>query len=117
MVNSAYLRLEATAQRLIAKWGKAATLVREERSGPPHAPVVVQTEHSATLVTTNYSMTNRNETLIQTGDKVGIISTDLAVLPRLNDQLRVDGHEYRLVDVQPLNPGGRVLLTEFVARR
>ena len=116
-MNPAYRRLEATAQRLIAKWGKPATIVRTERSGPPHAPVVVAVEHPVTLVTTGYEMTNRNETLIQAGDKVGLISTAADVIPQLDDELRVDGHDYRMVDVQPLNPGGLTLLTEFVARR
>lgn len=116
-MNPAYRRLEATAQRLIAKWGKTATLVREERSGPPHAPVVVPVEHEVKLVDTGYNITNRNETLIHTGDKLGLISTDAAVVPELGDELVVDGLEYHLVDVQPLNPGGLTLLTEFVARR
>lgn len=115
-MNPLYVRLEATAKRLLASYGKPANIVREERSGPPHAPVVTQVEHPVTLVETGYSLTNRNETLIQTGDKVGIISTDADVAPALDDVLRIDGADYRMVDLQPLNPGGLTLLYQFVCR-
>ena len=115
-MNPLYVRLEATAKRLLASYGKPATLVREERSGPPHAPVVAQVEHPVTLVETDYSLTNRNESLIQTGDKLGLIST-AGEAPQLDDKLRLDGADYSFVDLQPLNPGGLVLLHEFVARQ
>lgn len=115
-MNPLYARLEATARRLIASYGKPAAIVREERTGPPHAPVVTEVEHPVTLVETGYSLTNRNETLIQTGDKVGLISTE-GEAPKLDDKLRLDGADYGFVDLQPLNPGGVVLLYEFQARR
>lgn len=115
-MNPLYVRLEATARRLINSYGKPATIVREERAGPPHAPIVSDVEHPITLVETGYSLTNRNETLIQTGDKLGVISTEGEATPKLDDKLRLDGADYRFVDLQPLNPGGLVLLFEFQAR-
>lgn len=115
-MNPLYARLEATARRLLGSYGKPAAIVRDERTGPPHAPVVTEVEHPVVLVETGYSLTNRNETLIQTGDKVGIISTDADVAPALDDVLRIDGDDYRMVDLQPLNPGGMVLLYQFVCR-
>ena len=114
-VNPTYVRLEATARRLLASYGKPATLVREERSGPPHAPVVAQVEYSVVLVETGYNLTNRDGSLVQAGDKVGLIST-AGESPLLDDVLRVDGADYRFVDLQPLNPGGLTLLFEFQAR-
>lgn len=114
-MNPLYVRLEATAKRLIGSYGKPSAIVREERSGPPHAPVVTQVEHTVVLVETGYSLTNRSETLIQAGDKVGIIST-AGEAPQLDDVLRLDGADYRFVDLQPLNPGGLTLLLEFQAR-
>lgn len=114
-MNPLYVRLEATARKLIGSYGKPAAIVREERSGPPHAPVVTEVEHPVTLVETGYSLTNRNETLIQTGDKVGIIST-AGEAPKLDDKLRIDGADYHMVDLQPLNPGGLTLLYQFVCR-
>lgn len=114
-MNPLYVRLEATAKRLLASYGKPAAIVRDERTGPPHAPVVTQVEHPVTLVETGYSLTNRNESLIQTGDKLGLIST-AGESPQLDDVLRLDGADYRFVDLQPLNPGGLVILFEFQAR-
>lgn len=115
-MNPLYVRLEATAKRLIASYGKPAAIVREERSGPPHAPVVTEVEYLVTLVETDYSLTNRDATLVQAGDKVGIISTDAEVTPDLHDRLRIDGVDFRFIDLKPLNPGGLTLLFEFVAR-
>lgn len=114
---SFYGNLKATAERLIAQYGKAAVLLRTTLSGPAHDPVETTVEHACTLVETGYSLTNRSDTLILAGDKVGIISTDLAVVPDKADKLRIGGDDYSLVDLQPLDPGGTVLLFEFVARR
>lgn len=114
-MNPLYARLEATARRLIGSYGKPAAIVREERAGPPHAPVVTEVEHPVTLVETGYSLTNREGSLVQAGDKLGIISTAGAT-PALGDKLRFDGKDYGFVDLQPLNPGGLVLLHEFHAR-
>ena len=116
MAAPLYTRLEATARRLIASYGKDGAIVREERTGPPHAPVVTPVAHPCKLVDTGYSITNRDGTHIQTGDKVGIISTDAAVAPQMDDRIRIDGEDYRFVDLQPLNPGGLTILFEYVAR-
>lgn len=96
--------------------GKPATLVRITTGWPAHNPTTTTTTHPCTLLETGYSLTNRNETLILVGDKVGIISTDLDVVPQLADKLEIGGSRFNLVDLQPLNPGGTVLLYEFVAR-
>lgn len=110
-----YQRMESTAKRLIAEYGKAATLVRFSESGPPHDPVITETSYPVTFVETGYSLTNRNETLIQVGDKLGLIST-AGEAPDFADKIEIGGDRYNLVDLQPLNPGGTVLLYEFVAR-
>lgn len=115
MVAAIYVRAHATATRLIDRYGKPAVLVREERTGPPHAPVVTPVEHPVTLVETGYSLTNRDSTLVQAGDKMGLISTG-GTPPALDDKLRIDGSRYSFVDLQPLNPGGLVLLYEFHCR-
>lgn len=111
-----YGRLEETATRLIAKYGKTATLVKFVESGPAHNPTINESPSDVELVETGYSLTNRNETLIQTGDKLGIIST-AGLAPELADKIEIDSVRYSFVDVQPLNPGGTVLIYEFVARK
>lgn len=117
MVDPLYTRLEATARRLIAKYGKDAAVIRWTTSGPPHAPVVTESSHACKLADIGYSLTNRNETLILAGDKVGIMSTDLDIVPTLADKLRIDGEDYSVVDVEPLNPGGLTLIYEYHCRR
>lgn len=117
MVAPIYVRAHATATRLIERNGKAAQLVRQERSGPPHAPVLTPVAHACTVADIGYSITNRDSTNIAAGDKVGLMAATVAVEPKLDDILRVDGTDYRFMDLQPLNPGGLVVLYEYVARR
>lgn len=117
MADPLYTRLLATATRLIAKYGKDAAVVRSTASGPPHDPVITESAHACKLADIGYSLTNRNETLILVGDKVGILSADIDITPALADKLRIDGEDYPLVDLQPLNPGGVTLIYEYVARR
>ncbi|GGO89034.1 hypothetical protein GCM10011348_45840 [Marinobacterium nitratireducens] len=114
-----YVRLEATAQRLIAANGKAVTLVRAGApTGPEWDPQPgPDTEHAAIMVETGYSLAYRSETLIQAGDKLGLISTDLDIAPAMSDKIKIDGDTYEFIDLQPLNPGGTTLLYQFQARK
>lgn len=116
MSDAFYVRMEATATRLIGRRGKPAKLWRVETSGPAHNPVETDQDHDIKLVETGYSLTNRSETLVQVGDKLGLIST-AGEAPRMTDKIEIDGTKYNFVDLQPLNPGGRVLLYEFQARK
>ncbi|MBN49984.1 MAG: hypothetical protein CMN85_10615 [Spongiibacteraceae bacterium] len=111
-----YGRMEETATRLIAKRGKSATLVKFVKSGPAHNPTINENPSDITLVETDYSLTNRNDSLVQVGDKLGIIST-AGLAPAMADKIEIDGERYSFVDLQPLNPGGAVLLFEFLARK
>lgn len=114
-----YDRLEATARRLIKDKGYAAKIVRDGApTGPAHDPQPgAAVEHDCFVVEVGYSLTNRSSTLIQAGDKVGLISTEIDVTPVLSDRLKLGGVLHRIVDLSPLSPGGQVLLYEFVARR
>lgn len=119
-MSAFYDRLEATARRLIKDKGFAAELVREgEPTGPAHDPQPgAPTRHPCWIVETGYSQTNRNETLVLQGDKLGIISTEgLDIVPTRDDDLDIGGDVYHFIDLQPLRPGGQTLLYEFHARR
>lgn len=113
---SLYARLEATAKRLIAQYGKASALIRQTTSGPPHNPVITETRYDIAMVETGYSLTNRNETLVLAGDKLGIIST-AGEAPIMADKIEIDGTRYSFVDIKPLNPGGTTLMWEIHARK
>lgn len=113
---SFYSRLNATAQRLIRTYGKDATLVRQTQSGPDHDPTITETEYTVKMVELQYSMTNRDSTLIQEGDKLGLISTENES-PQFDDKIEVNGERFSFVDLQPLSPADTTLLWEFTARK
>lgn len=115
-MSAFYDRLNATAQRLLATYGKAGAILRETRSGPAHAPTVTTAQYPCTFVETRYRLTNRDAALIQVGDKVGVISTDLSIVPALADKIEIESRVYKFVDLMPLNPGGTTLLYSFIAR-
>lgn len=117
MADPMYAEMADMAVEMIGELGKPAVLVRQERSGPPHAPVVTPVEYACQLADIGYSITNRSGTHIQAGDKVGIMSPAIAVEPAMADVLRIDGADYRFVDLQPLNPGGLTVIYEYQARR
>ncbi len=115
-----YDRLEETAQRLIDRYGFDGYLKRAGApTGPAHDPQPGSpTSHACKLVETEYSLTNRDATLVLQGDKLGIISTGgLDIVPTKDDALVIGSDEFHFVDLQPVRPGGQTLLYEFHARR
>jgi hypothetical protein len=113
-VSFDYSRLKATADRLIARFGKTAQIVTTTTSGPDYDPTVTEATTDATVVELDYSLTNRNETLVQQGDKLFLVEADAA--PDMEAKIRLDGVDYAMIDVQPLSPGATVLLYEVQAR-
>lgn len=118
-MSAFYDRMEATARRLIEQFGYSAFILREGTpTGPPHDPQPGPDErHDCIIVETRYGLTDRDATLVQTGDKLGIISTDLAIVPADSDRIEIGGLEYHFADFRPLLPGGQTLLYKFIARR
>jgi hypothetical protein len=115
-MSAFYARLQSTAERLIANYGKPADLIRITKTGPAHAPVLSEQDYPAILVETGYELTLIPKTLVTVGDRFGVISTDIEVTPQMDDKIEIDGRRYNFVDIKPLNPGGTVLLYEFLAR-
>lgn len=116
MVDPLYPRLRVNvAQKLIRKYGKPVIVLKPgARTGPDHNPVEgPPTEIRAKFAETGYDIRNRNETLIQAGDKVGVLEPAAEI--ELSWKIVIDGRTYSLKDVKPLNPGGLNLLTEIVA--
>ncbi|WP_313242157.1 hypothetical protein [Stenotrophomonas sp.] len=114
-----YDRIQATATRLIDRYGYACKLQRDGApTGPPHNPQPgPATQHDSIVVEIEYSLTNRDATLVLQGDKLGLISTATDIVPTKDDGILLGGQLYHFIDVQPLSPGGQVLLYEFHARR
>jgi len=109
-----YSQIKATADRLINRFGKDAVLVTTTTTGPAFDPTVTEVTTDIILAEIGYSLTNRNESLVQAGDKVWLVQADAEV--PLDAKIRLDGTDYSMVDVQPLNPGGTVLLYEVQGR-
>lgn len=118
-MSTFYDRMQATATKLIDRYGYGTQLERDGApTGPPHNPQPGQpTRHDCKVVELEYSLTDRDTTLVQQGDKLGLISTAVDIVPGKDDRLLLGGQLYHLIDLQPLSPGGQVLLYEFHARR
>ena len=114
-----YDRMQATATRLIDRYGYATQLERDGApTGPPHNPQPgPATLHDCRVAELDYSLTDRDATLVLKGDKLGLISTAVDIQPGKDDRLLLGGRFYHFIDLQPLSPGGQVLLFEFHARR
>ncbi|MDT8321524.1 MAG: hypothetical protein RQ826_13445, partial [Xanthomonadales bacterium] len=65
-----YGPIKAVADSLIDQFGKPATLIQTMQSGPEFDPVITETQTAIVLVESGYSLTNRNESLVQAGDKL-----------------------------------------------
>jgi hypothetical protein len=108
------------AERLIRDYGKIALIVTKgANTGTPFNPVYApETKDEVYFVETAYSMTDRNSSLVEVGDKMGLISTETGAVPKKSiNSIEIDGIEYQLLDVQPLSPGGVVMLYKVHARK
>lgn len=118
-MSEIYDELQAVAVEMIEEFGYASQIERDGApTGPPHNPQPgAPTRHDCRVVETEYSLTNRDPTLVLQGDKLGLISTAVDIVPTKDDRIVLGDEVYSLVDLQPLSPGGQVLLYEFHARR
>lgn len=117
-MTSFYTRLNETARRLIKQRGKLITITRTPKTGDAWNPTEGTPEtYDGYVVETGYSLTNRNQSLVEQGDKLGVISTEINIVPAMGDTITFGSDDYRFVDLEPLNPGGTTLLYEFLARK
>lgn len=106
-----YARPKATATRLIARFGKAGAIVRMTESGDPWNPGLVPVPYDVTLVVLDYSLRERESTLIGARDRRVLISTDgVTITPTNSDKLRLGGVDYEIQWIKPLEPGDTVIL-------
>ncbi|CAD1792603.1 hypothetical protein AE929_09765 [Xanthomonas arboricola] len=118
-MSAFYDEMQGVAVEMIDEFGYLTQLERDGAiTGPPHNPQQgPSTRHDCNVVEVDYSLTNRDATLVLKGDKLGLISTAIDVAPTLSDRILLGGVLYRFIDLQPLSPGGQILLYEFHARR
>lgn len=116
MSHPAYTRAKATFARKAIEYGKPATLIRLDKSGPAHNPTTTPIEYPIQLLDTQYKITNRPDALVQSGDKVVMVSA-AGEAPRLSDRIKIDQHTYSIIDVQPFNMGGLTVYFTVHARK
>lgn len=115
-----YSGLQATAQTLIARFGTSVTFVEVTTGAYDPAtatPGESTTNHSATAVLLNYKLKDIDGTLIQSGDRIALISTTLTAVPKPGDKITIGSDTWVVVDSQPLSPGGTDLLYAAQVRK
>lgn len=107
MANPLYARMQATAQRLIAKYGQAGTVTRIAPPDPVNGGDPVETTYPVTLVPMAYDARNIDGTVIKTGDvQIYIAAVELAIVPTVGDLVTAGGEGYRIVNADPNNYDG-----------
>ncbi|MDX0408376.1 hypothetical protein CN059_26325 [Sinorhizobium medicae] len=102
MANPIYARLQATAQRLIAKYGQAGIVKRITPPDPVYGGDPVETAYPATLVPMAYEARYIDGTVIQTSDmQIYISSVGLSIEPTVGDVVTANGADYTIVNGDP----------------
>jgi len=114
-------RARAIADRLIARHGGAAVLVRTE-GGPQNPwdpPGGGDVLYPVTIIEAVYQRDYHPDGLIQAGDKLGTMAVPATVTPELSDRLRLDGVDFNIMELTAIQPApdGVVVAFGFVARR
>lgn len=114
-----YGKSQRTAQGLIAKFGQAGIIRRTVTTGNPWEPGggSTVTDHACTLVSLDYSLRERESTLIEATDRKVLVSTaGLSVEPTPADQVVIGDQVMAIINVMPLRPASTVLMYEMQAR-
>jgi len=118
MANPLYARLQATAERLIAKFGQVGAVRRSTQSGPSYDPVMTDTDYACQLVVMNYEDREVDGTLILSTDKKLYVSTaGLSITLERSDKIVADGVAFSIEKLKPLSPAGLIVFYEIQGRR
>ena len=112
-----YANTAATAQRLLARFGAAATLKRI--SGSAYDPatgttVPTYTDHATTAAVFAYPQKYVDGTLIRQGDQLAYC--DPSVVPVAGDTFTWQGVTLTIISVKPTSPAGVPVLYEAQVR-
>jgi hypothetical protein len=115
-------RAKSAADRILARYGGEAELVRLEAGTEPEFPWDPPAEDQEVYlpvqaIETGSSSDYLGDTLIEAGDVVCVIASDTE--PRLSDKLRLRGHDHVILDIKPVQPapGGPLSHYSIHARR
>ncbi|CAN7448800.1 hypothetical protein LJR235_002885 [Pararhizobium sp. LjRoot235] len=113
-----YSRLQATAKRLIEKYGQTGTGTRLVNAGTSYDPTQTPATFSCQLVVLDYEDSRVDGALIKRSDKMIYVSTaGLTSGLEQSDKIAVGTDEYSIVSLKPLNPAGTIVYWEVQGRR
>ncbi len=102
MSNPIFARLQATAQRLIAKYGQKGTVKRITPPDPVLGGDGTETSYPATLVPMTYDAKYIDGTTIKSGDiQIYISAIGLPIMPTVGDIVSANGTEYHVLNSDP----------------
>lgn len=130
-----YTKSQATALRLITKFGTSANIIRAGTvTGPDYDPTYgPDIEAPCTIVFSEYTSSEIDGTLVQQGDiKVLMAASGFAIeatsfleddvtplnlnKPTPADRLSSGGKDYEIIDIKPLQPAGVVVMWKVQCR-
>ncbi len=118
MATFDYVPLQATARRLIVKFGQTGTVTRLVNTGTSYDPTQTPTTFSCQLVVLDYEDSKVDGTMIKRSDKMIYVSTaGLTSGLEQSDKITVGVEEYSIERLKPLNPAGTLLYWEVQGRR
>ncbi|MET3648035.1 hypothetical protein [Phyllobacterium ifriqiyense] len=119
MAKFDYARAQATALRLLDKFGAAGSIVRDmSGSGPewdPGEPVPTPFPCIAAILA--IELKDVDGTLVKSTDKTAYVAAKgLAIEPTTTDRLIFNGNSYTIIKVAPLQPAATVVYHKLFVR-
>lgn len=113
-----YTRATKTANRMIKDAGKPAALRVMGASDGWDPSSGSSTDHPCTVVELEYSVYERQSTLIEVNDKKVMLAVEgLTVMPSAEHQLVMNGDVYSIIRANPFQPGPVTIFYELQVRR
>lgn len=83
-----------------------------EATGPSYAPTFgPPTRHDATAILSNFTVRERESSLVALNDLKLLVANDgLTINPTTQDKIEVQGVEYQIKNIDPVKPGGVILM-------
>ena len=107
MPNALYARLQATAQRLISKYGQSGSVTRVSPPDPINGGDGSETTYAAKLVPMTYEQRYVDGTTILANDRqIYISSVGLAVVPQVGDVVTAGDVRFHVVAADTNNYDG-----------
>lgn len=114
-VPVSYNRMSGLALRLLKRYGATIDLVRQESSGPPYQPVIVNVDYPSLYLSVGFADEPDQDLITGTSVK-GLLKSD-SVTPLVTDRLRINGQLLSITRLEAYRPAvdGPVIAWEVVA--